>query len=572
MSELQFQNIALKDITPDPNQPRKYYEEQAMNELTQSVRESGVLQPILVREQPDRHNKYILVCGERRYRASIAAKLKTIPAVIRDLTDEEALQLQIVENLQRKDVNPMEEAVAFKSFIEGKDWSFDDIAKRVGKSEYYVKQRIKLNSLTADFQKLLFQNKMSVATALLMAQLPEDTQTQVFDGRVDEDDLNNPNYEFQVNKYYMNSYKGDLNNATFNTEDADLVPSMGPCTICQFNSAAAKLFPDDTARCNNISCYKNKSNIAFERDLTLYSEDPSCVLITGQYNPDSETKKLMASLNGVLEYNQYEIEDAPDFPDRDDYEGDNDTEAEDEADYQRAVANYEAELEEYNEKIKSGSYIKAFIIGGNDRGKTAYIKLKKSAKISTTQNQSSNSAENKVTEDIDAEIQRLKDKEKRNKEIDGNKVWDLVKVKFLPGKYAEEMGESLTDLEVKAVAKTMYNALGWNSKDEFRKLFKIDGRSKEFPELDNVTFNRMCRYFFLSLLPPAYCTTGINDNQDASLCMEIAEQYFPGQLLEIKDDANLKAEKRIKRVEARIKELQEQKKELKASPKTAKKK
>lgn len=134
MSELQFQQIPLKDITPDPNQPRKFYDEQSMQDLTDSVRESGVLQPILVRKKA-KGKGYLLVCGERRYRASVAVQTAfktrdTIPAVIRELSDEEALQLQIVENLQRKDVHPMEEAVGFKSFIEGKNWSFEEIAKR----------------------------------------------------------------------------------------------------------------------------------------------------------------------------------------------------------------------------------------------------------------------------------------------------------------------------------------------------------------------------------------------------------------------------------------------------------
>jgi ParB family chromosome partitioning protein len=107
-----FKTILLDDIHPDPNQPRKYYDALAMEELTQSVKEKGVLQPVLIRPNG---NGYILVCGERRYRASKEAGLTDIPAVIRQLTDDEALELQIIENLQRKDVNPMEEGTAFQN-------------------------------------------------------------------------------------------------------------------------------------------------------------------------------------------------------------------------------------------------------------------------------------------------------------------------------------------------------------------------------------------------------------------------------------------------------------------------
>ena len=128
MTELK--EVLIKDIHPDPNQPRRFYDEQAMDELTESIKDSGVIQPIVIRPNG---KGYIIVCGERRYRAALSVNAafkdrNTIPAVIRNLSDEEALQLQIVENLQRKDVHPMEEAVAFKSLLEKKQWSVNEIA------------------------------------------------------------------------------------------------------------------------------------------------------------------------------------------------------------------------------------------------------------------------------------------------------------------------------------------------------------------------------------------------------------------------------------------------------------
>jgi ParB family chromosome partitioning protein len=186
MSEMK--HLALSEIKPDPNQPRKYYDETAMKELVDSVKEKGVLQPILVR--PAKSGKgYTLVCGERRYRAAMSVHSdnitkSTIPAVIRELNDEEALELQIIENLQRKDVHPLEEAVAFKSLLDhGKE--VKEVAARVGKSEFYVRQRMKLNALSKEWQKVFYAGRLSITTALTVALFDAKNQAELFKSDAD---------------------------------------------------------------------------------------------------------------------------------------------------------------------------------------------------------------------------------------------------------------------------------------------------------------------------------------------------------------------------------------------------
>jgi ParB family chromosome partitioning protein len=105
-----FKTIPLSEIHPDKNQPRKFINDISLKELTESVKLKGVIQPIMVR--PNKTG-YILVCGERRVKASVAAGLKDVPAVVRNLTDEEALEIQFIENIQRDDVHPMDEASTF---------------------------------------------------------------------------------------------------------------------------------------------------------------------------------------------------------------------------------------------------------------------------------------------------------------------------------------------------------------------------------------------------------------------------------------------------------------------------
>ncbi len=108
-----FELISIAQIRADPNQPRKHFSEGDLQELIQSIQQHGILQPVLLRPT-DSEGNYQIVCGERRYRAALASGLTVIPATIRTLSDEEALEIQVIENLQRKDVLPMEEAVAFK--------------------------------------------------------------------------------------------------------------------------------------------------------------------------------------------------------------------------------------------------------------------------------------------------------------------------------------------------------------------------------------------------------------------------------------------------------------------------
>lgn len=582
MSQLQFQVLAIKNIVPDPNQPRKFYDEVAMEELTNSVKESGVLQPILVREQPDRHDHYLIVCGERRYRASKAAGLKTIPAVIRELSDEEALQLQIVENLQRKDVHPMEEAIGFKSFVDGKSWSFEEIAKRVGKSEYYVKQRLKLCSLTDNFQKLFFHNKMNISVALELAKLEASTQEEMYNDLVDDSDINDPDFVLDLPSYTLNKYRGKLMYARFDLSDKDLFPSMGACDTCQFNSSVLKLFPTDdkTAICGSISCFKEKTERSYRKNLDLAVSDPSIVLVVTDQNPDKDAKKIMADYEGVLDRSSFTEEEEPEIPDRSYYNGDNETPEEDEADYQKDLARYYEDLQEWKEKIATGAFLKAFIIAGTNKGKYTYVRLtKKGGKTAALVGQGQEtehsgelnnprSATIAIAE-IDDELERIKTKEVRAKQLDENNIWDEVKKHFNPRANASVLNGPLLSLERKAIATAMYNKLNYHSKDDFRKLFKIDGRKEVFPDIDETTFNQMCRYFMLDTLPPSICYSGFTG--DAKLSLEIAKDYFPGVLLEIQDIANLKTEKRLARIDKRIQELQSQKKSIKASmPKKAK--
>lgn len=153
-------DVALSQIISDPNQPRKFFDMAELKGLSASIVQYGVIEPIMVR--PVAGDLYMVVFGDRRFRASMMANehgfdIATIPAMIKDLTDEEALELQITENLQRHDPHPIEEAHAFKMML-GK-YDVKEIALRVGKSDKFVANRLALNDLAPCFRKYFLQTK-----------------------------------------------------------------------------------------------------------------------------------------------------------------------------------------------------------------------------------------------------------------------------------------------------------------------------------------------------------------------------------------------------------------------------
>lgn len=138
------QQISLIDIKPNPFQPRKVFDEEALKELAESIKEHGVLQPIIIRKKG---SKFEIVVGERRYRASQEVGLEEIPAVVRELNDQQMMELAILENLQREDLTPIEEAEAYQNLMEHLSLTQEQLAFRLGKSRPHIANHIRLLSL-----------------------------------------------------------------------------------------------------------------------------------------------------------------------------------------------------------------------------------------------------------------------------------------------------------------------------------------------------------------------------------------------------------------------------------------
>jgi ParB family transcriptional regulator, chromosome partitioning protein len=159
-------------IAPNPDQPRKVFTEAEIDDLTASIREKGVLQPLLVRPAP-KGEGWQLVAGERRWRASQRAGLKTVPVIVRELDDLEVLEIGIVENVQRADLNPIEEAMAYKALMERFARTQDAIAQVVGKSRSHVANTLRLLKLPQPVQTYIQEGKISAGHARMLVNQPD---------------------------------------------------------------------------------------------------------------------------------------------------------------------------------------------------------------------------------------------------------------------------------------------------------------------------------------------------------------------------------------------------------------
>lgn len=170
----EFLEIDLDLIEPNSEQPRTRFTEENLNELTQSIRANGIVQPIVVRR---RGGRYQIVAGERRWRASQRAGLQKIPAVVKDIADDKLLELALIENIQRQELNPIEEARAYRNLIDSIGLTQEIVAERVGKNRTVVTTALRLLKLPDDIQKLVEEEKLSAGhgRALLMS---DDTEAQ----------------------------------------------------------------------------------------------------------------------------------------------------------------------------------------------------------------------------------------------------------------------------------------------------------------------------------------------------------------------------------------------------------
>lgn len=284
MTTEHFARLALDLIEPSLTNPRKSFDAAKLQELAESIKGSGVHQPVLVRPLPgtrleDTHldpatgkkrtvlPTHELVAGERRYRASKLAGVADIPAMIRELTDDQVREIQIVENLQRDDLSELEEAEGFQQLMQHSGLNADQVGAKIGRSRAHVYARLKLLDLGADARAALSAGKIEASTALLVARIPDSklqakALKEILEGEYDyQDSKRVPLSHRKALKLVQDKYMLKLSSATFTITCADLLPAAGACDVCPKRTGAAPdLFSDVKSAdvCTDPSCFHKK--------------------------------------------------------------------------------------------------------------------------------------------------------------------------------------------------------------------------------------------------------------------------------------------------------------------------
>lgn len=177
-SEGDIKNIKIRDIEPNKKQPRKNFDKEKLEILSESIKNHGLVQPILVRKNSA--GTYMIIAGERRWRAAKMAEIKEIPCIVKDFDEAEIMEIALIENLQRENLNPMEEAEGYKSLMDAFDLTQEEVAERVGKSRSAVANSLRLNNLCDAVKKMVIDGKLSQGHARAILSVSEpDKQTEI---------------------------------------------------------------------------------------------------------------------------------------------------------------------------------------------------------------------------------------------------------------------------------------------------------------------------------------------------------------------------------------------------------
>ncbi|MGD0796089.1 MAG: ParB/RepB/Spo0J family partition protein [Acidobacteriaceae bacterium] len=308
----EYRNLPLDALTESATNPRRVFDNAALKELADSIRAQGILSPLLVRTLNG--SGFEIVAGARRYRAAQMAEQATVPVRIVNLTDVEALEAQLIENLQRRDVHPMEEANGFRALLNLEDakYSIDQIAAKTGKSPVYVAGRLKLTELSPAVIEAFYRDEIGVGHALLLAKLQPDQQQQAVAACFKEDWTNGERKAKRILLPVRNLQSWIEHNillilklAPFDTRDPQLVPAAGSCVDCSKRTGHNKLLFADVKQdaCTDPDCYHAKVDAHVAKTV---AEKPKIVQISTAYGQQQEG-------NATLPRNKY-VEIRPEKP------------------------------------------------------------------------------------------------------------------------------------------------------------------------------------------------------------------------------------------------------------------
>ena len=526
-------DLDITTVHPSADNHRKTFKDASLQELAESIREVGILQAIAVR--PRTEGSYEIIYGERRYCASLLAGAKTIKATIyNNVTDDEAEDMSLSENLQREQVRPTEEAKAFKRLLEKGRYDMYSLTARFGRSEKYIYTRLKLNELYAPIGELLDNETITVSIAEEISTYEPDIQKDVYEKHLKEGNGEDwTGYTLNLFKrYFEKYYTTDLGQYKFDKTE---------CNTCVHNAANYNLFAEHNGcgHCTNRKCLeaKNAAHVAKETEKLLKS-DPKLVVARPYYGSrnDMALQKLDKKGHEIkeLDYNvsAREFPKAPEAPKKEQF-----TQTKE---YEQAVQTFERRNEEYARKVeeldrmKEEGRIKTYVKVGQTEPELCYVEINRKETAPVT-------------------IGTLQERDKRFKQLSIEKTVADTKKIVRENDYPEspftQYEDGMVYFAMLAQLQRRHFPL-FGIKDQ---PFALDEkqRMKIVAKLTDAQKTLIKRDFISHFL----CENGHGDNNASKLLRDFANMHFPDQYGLAKATHEEEYQKRHERLEERIKEM-----------------
>lgn len=526
-------DLDITTVHPSADNHRKTFNDASLQELAESIREVGVLQAIAVR--PHTAGGYEIIYGERRYRASLLAGAKTIKATIyNNITDDEAEDMSLSENLQREEVRPTEEAKAFKRLLEKGRYDMYSLVSRFGRSEKYIYTRLKLNELYQPIGELLDNETITISVAEEISTYEPNIQKDVYEKHLKENSRDNwADYTLKLfKKYFEEYYTTDLEQYKFDKTE---------CKACVHNAANYNLFAEHNGcgHCTNRKCLdtKNAAFVAKETEKLLKS-DPKLAIARPYYGGMNETalQKLDKKGHEIKELNYtvsaQSFPKAPEAPRQEQFSKPKE--------YEQAVQTFEQKNEEYARKVeelnrkKEEGRIKTYVKVGQTEPELCYVEINKKETAPVT-------------------VETLQERDKRFKQLSVEKIVADTKKVVRENDYPESPFTQYEDgmmyfIMLTKLQRKHYPLCG--IKDQPIRLDEKQ-RMKIVAKLTDAQKTVIKRDFINYFL----CEDAYGDNSASKLLRDFANMHFPDQYGLAKATHEEEYQKRHERLDERIKEM-----------------
>lgn len=545
-------NLASDLIEPSNYNARKTFDADALKELAQSISVHGLIQPITVRRKGEKGEHYEIICGERRFRACRMLNLPEIPAIVREVTDEQAYDLSITENLQREDVPPMEAAEAYKRLIDTKRYDIKTLALQFGKSEKTIYQTLKLCDLIKGIAELVKGGKLTASAGVVISKYDKKIQAEILKDCLGEDGKGEWCHisAHVLDRKIQSGYTNDLSNYGFDKT---------ACLKCTHNSNNFDLFAEGTGcgKCTNKKCLQDK-NMAFvvAQAEAVALADPKLVFVGEQYGYENEaTQKIRKGgyeFKNVQTYNLNSYPTAPTPPEASEYAKPEDF-AKAQARHEKEQTYFENKTQEID-RLKEQDKIRVYAKIGDNGVKLHYKEVA--------------TKDTKTNAQI---IEELTAKKKRNTEIQAEKtatdIKELLHSEQLPqSAFTPEEEQAVYFFMLGKLRRHNYKAVGLKENDYYGYLTD-EKRLKIVATLTEEQKTIIRRDYLYSHLTDR--TTTVADTK-GSMLQAFAKQHLPEQTAKIETERKEEYGKKNARLDERITGLKKVDKKAKAEAKMKK--